>query len=233
MGFGILFIGYFIAFLMSLHKYGFLCRIIGYYLIFLSLQKLSEYKRILSLAVFPLLIMTLCGVYDAGAMISDSVFVLPFPEALSYAIDVLEIVASYIFHVLLLRGIMELGNDTDLPKVSSFARWTLVGATAYCILNTILIVIQAFVPVGEGSIQSFASILARVTLLAGILFPMVMLVLIHSCYAQICAPEDVDMEPKPSRFAFINKSRKLSAEKDKEMEAWLADQQAKRNQNKK
>lgn len=232
MGFGILFIGYFIAFLMSIHKYGFLCRIIGYYLIFLSLQKLSEYKKILSKAVFPLLIMTLCGVYDAGAMISESVFAIPFPESLSYAIDVLEIVSGYIFHILLLRGIMGLGQDTELPKVSSFARWALVGATACCMLNAILVAMQALVPVGEGSIQNFAGILARVALLAGILYPIVMLALIHSCYAQICAPEDLDMEPKPSRFSFINKSRKLSAEKDKEMEAWLAEQ-AKKHQNKK
>ena len=233
MGFGILFIGYFIAFLMSLHKYGFLCRIIGYYLIFLSLQKLSEYKTTLSRAVIPLLVMTLCGVYDAGAMISESVFATPFPEVFSYAVDVLEIVSSYVFHVLLLKGIICLGEDTEQPKVCSFARWNLVAVTSYCILNAILMVMQAFAPFGDPFAQSFASVLARITLLAGILYPIVMLVLIHSCYAQICAPEDLDMEPKPSRFAFINKSRKLSAEKDKQMETWLAEQQAKKHKKKK
>ena len=233
MGFGILFIGYFIAFLMSLHKYGFLCRIIGYYLIFLSLQKLSEYKTTLSRAAIPLLVMTLCGVYDAGAMISESVFATPFPEVFSYAVDVLEIVSSYVFHVLLLKGIISLGEDTELPKVCAFTRWSLVGVTSYCILNAILIVMQAFAPFGDPFAQRFASVLARITLLAGILYPIVMLVLIHSCYAQICAPEDLDMEPKPSRFAFINKSRKLSAEKDKQMETWLAEQQAKKHKKKK
>ena len=33
------------------------------------------------------------------------------------------------------------------------------------------------------------------------------LVLIASCYSRICDENDVDMERKPSRFAFVNKIR--------------------------
>ena len=232
MGFGVLFIGYFIAFLMSLHTYGFVCRILGYYLIFLSLQKLSEYKKILLHAVAPLLVMTICGVYDAGAMLSESIFASPFPQPLSFAVDVLEIVAGYIFHLFLLKGITKLGEDTELPRICSFARWNLVSVTAYGFLNAILLVIQLFALAGETVINSFASTLTRVTLLAGILYPVIMLFLIHSCYVQICAPEDIEMQPKPSRFAFVNKSREMSAEKDKEMETWL-NEQTKKHKNKK
>ena len=216
---------------MSLHKYGFLCRIIGYYLIFLSLQKLSEYKRGLVRAVFPLLIMTLGGIYDAGAMISESVLNAPFPNALSYAMDVVEIATGYVFHIFLFKGIIALGEDTELPKICSFARWNLVVATAYCTLNAMLMVYQLFLPTLAST--AFAGILARTSLLVGIVYPILVLLLIHACYAQICAPEDVDMTPKPSRFAFINKSREMSAKKDKEMEDWLAQQQAKKHQKKK
>lgn len=234
MGFGILFIGYFIAFLMSLHKFGFLCRIIGYYVIFLSVQKLSEYKRSLARTAIPLLIMTLCGVYDAGAMISESIFASVFPAPLSYAIDLVEIAAGYVFHIFLLKAIIALGQETELPKICSCARWNLAVVTSYCILSAILMVMQMILWTSASSeLLAFAGTLSRITLLAGILYPLLVLILIHSCYAQICAPEDLDMKPKPSRFNFVNKSREMSAEKDKEMETWLAEQQAKTKHKKK
>lgn len=236
MGFGLLFIGYFIAFLMSFHKYGFLCRIIGYYLIFCSVQKLSEYKRGLARTVIPLLALTLCGVYDAGALISESFFFTSFPEALTYSVDLMEVALGFLFHVYLLKGIIGLGEDTELPRICSFARWCLVGVTFHLILNFVLSVAQLcaslFPSFGGQPLQTLAGILARATLLVGILYPIVVLVLIHSCYAQICAPEDLEMKPKPSRFAFINKSREMSAKKDEEIEKWLAEKQAKNNKKK-
>ena len=236
MGFGLLFIGYFIAFLMSFHRYGFLCRIIGYYLIFSSAQKLSEYKRGIAQTVIPLLVMTLCGIYDAGALVSESFFSTPFPQALTYSVDLIELALGFLFHVYLLKGIIGLGEDTELPKVSSFARWNLVSVTSHLILNVILTVsqlcISLFPAFGGETLQALTSTLVRVTLLVGILYPILMLVLIHSCYAQICAPEDLEMKPKPSRFSFINKSREMSAKKDEEMEKWLAERQAKSNKKK-
>ena len=41
------------------------------------------------------------------------------------------------------------------------------------------------------------------------------LVLIYSCYARICDESDVDMEQKPSRFAFVNKMRAESEERSR------------------
>ena len=40
MGFGLLFLGYFIATLMSNHPYGWATQIVGFYLIFLALARL-------------------------------------------------------------------------------------------------------------------------------------------------------------------------------------------------
>lgn len=236
MGFGLLFIGYFIAFLMSFHKYGFLCRIIGYYLIFSSVQKLSEYKNDITRTAIPLLTLILCGVYDAGALISESIFFAPFPQALTYSVDLMEVALGFLLHIYLLRAIIALGEDTELPKICSFARWNLVGVTFHLILNVILstaqLCISLFPSFGGEALQALASILVRATLLVGILYPILMLVLLHSCYAQICAPEDLEMKPKPSRFSFINKSREMSVKKDKEMEKWLAERQAKNNKKK-
>ena len=43
MGFGLLFVGYFIAFLMSVNNYGFAFEIVGYAIMLSAVGKLSEY----------------------------------------------------------------------------------------------------------------------------------------------------------------------------------------------
>ena len=51
-----------------------------------------------------------------------------------------------------------------------------------------------------------------------ILYPIVVAFFIYSCYAKLCAPEDIEMPQRPSRFAFINKMREKQAEKQAEVE---------------
>ncbi len=203
MGFGTLFIGYFIAFLMSFHKYGFACQIIGYYIMFVALQKLSEYKYSLARAVLPLLIMTLCGVYDAGALVSSTFFSIGFPGVLTTVVDILQIAGSFVFQIYLLRGISELASDTELPKISKTAKWNLVVVTSYILLtitfSLISIAAVLFSNQETGLLYSAANILAPITVLSSILYPIPVLFLIFSCYAQICTPEDIDMPPRNSK----------------------------------
>ncbi len=232
MGFGTLFIGYFIAFLMSFHKFGFACQIVGFYVIFCALQKLVEYKKCLTKAIFPLLIMTLCSIYDAGAMISETFLALPFPQAVNYIADILFISASFFFHMFLLRGIISLGEDTELPKISAKARWDLVFVTFYLLLNVVLTILS-FIALKIDILAEVTRIMAPIAALISIMLPICILFTVHSCYMNICAPEDVDMQPKPSRFAFINKSRKMSEEKDKLMEEWLQKQKDQKKSKKK
>ena len=62
------------------------------------------------------------------------------------------------------------------------------------------------------------------------------IVLIFSCYARICDEGDVEMERKPSRFAFVNKFRaELDAKQEKarrESEEYKREKMEKRREKK-
>ena len=58
------------------------------------------------------------------------------------------------------------------------------------------------------------------------------LVLIFSCYARICDESDVNMEQKPSRFAFINEMRAQNEARQKEKEEKWAERANQRKKRK-
>ena len=59
------------------------------------------------------------------------------------------------------------------------------------------------------------------------------LILIYSCYARICDENDVDMEVKPSRFAFVNRMRQKSEERRLRLEAEREEYKSMREQRRK
>jgi len=66
--------------------------------------------------------------------------------------------------------------------------------------------------------NNVTSVLYGITMLASLIYPLFMLHLLFCCYRGICAPEDKDMEQKPSRFAFINKRREMRKGDDQKMD---------------
>ncbi len=204
---------------MSFHKYGFACQILGYYMIFVALQKLFEYKHTLNRVIFPLFAMALCSLYDASAVVLGTFFAINFPSVLTTLIDMLQIASSFVFHIYLLRGIGELASDTDLPKLNKTARLNLVVVTFYVLLSVAFSLISILAIVFSVQESNFlfkvANVLAPTTALSSIIYPISILFLLYSCYAQICAPEDIDMEPKPSRFSFLNKRQNQNTKNKK------------------
>jgi len=55
-----------------------------------------------------------------------------------------------------------------------------------------------------------------VAMLLRLIFPLFALALIYQCFRFICAPDDVDVPIKPSRFKFINDFRERQAKKEEE-----------------
>ncbi len=188
---------------MSFHKYGFACQIVGYYVMFMALQKLFEYKHSLGRAVLPLFFMALCSVYDAGAVFSEAFFATVFPSGLTTLVDILQIAGIFVFHIYLLRGIGELANDTELPKISKSSTFNLAVITFYLLLSmtfSLISIIAIAAGAQEGSfLYETATVLAPITALFSIIYPIPVLYLLYSCYMRICAPEDVDMESRKSK----------------------------------
>lgn len=226
MGFGLLFIGYFASTLMTFHPYGWAFRIIGYYLSFSALRKLVEYKHSLSRCVIPLLLMTLCQIYEGAfsltALIDPSV---NSPTAIAAIVGAAFAITVCIFHLFLLDGIRALATDVGDCFIAGFAAKCRYLIVFYTLLNIATTLLSSAFSYSNTYLVLAVSILS-------ILYPVIILYLLYRCYADICAPEDADMKPRPSRFSFVNKSRELSEKRDLEMQQMIADMQAKKKQRK-
>lgn len=213
MGFGLLFFGYFAAFLMSLNSYGSIFALIGYYVIFTSLQKLSEYKHSITYCVPPLIALFFCSAADTVNLIFKSLDMSqPFGgTVISYVISLLSLTSGLIFHIFLLTAIAELGKDTELPEISGLTKTNTAAVSAYFLLNVIIFILNLF--------KLNFPWLVVLTLLLRIIYPLFVLALIYKCFSKICAPDDIDMPTKPSRFKFINDIRERQERKAEETRA--------------
>ena len=213
MGFGLLFFGYFAAFLMSFNSFGSIFALIGYYVMFIALQKLSEYTHSITYCIPSLIALFFCAVTDATNLIFKSLdLAQPFSgTVISYAISLLSLTSSLIFHIFLLTAISELGRDTELPEVIALTKTNIAAVSAYFILNVVVFILNLF--------KLNFPLLIVVTLLLRIAYPVFVLALIYKCFSKICAPDDVDMPIKPSRFKFINDIRERQQKKSEETRA--------------
>lgn len=216
MGFGLLFIGYFIAFLMSVNNYGFAFQIAGYAVMFSAIGKLSEYKHRLSLTTVPLFLLSLCALFDAGHLLAKLVSLqLPlFSEQNAFLVSLFSVAISMVFQVLLLLGIREIGKDAEAEGIPARAIWCIIVVCLVGILKIVLSVLGT-VPAIESS-NAFR-LLTLGAALASLLYPVVVLAFLFSCYAKICAPDDTEMEMRPSRFAFVNRWREEREKKADEV----------------
>lgn len=225
MGFGLLFIGYFIALLMSVNSYGFAFEIVGYAIMLSAVGKLSEYKHSLSRASLALLAMALCSVYDGFRYLDEllSLNVPLFQDSVTFTVSLISSAATLAFHALLLLAIRDIAKDAEENGVAKKSYFALTAAILSCVLEFSFAIGGTFLSADSAALR----ILALISTLVRILYPVAVLFFIYTCYARICAPEDMDMPQRPSRFAFINRMRERREEKAKETERFRQDYQQK------
>ena len=206
MGFGLTFIGYFIAYLVSMAFPS--VKLIGYALMIWGCVRLSEYNTRFRNAILPLGFLSLAGVYSVmgaiyGALGVTSVFfearALSVAAYISEAIDVA-------FHVCLLIAIVGIAKETELPK------------TAYKAMRNLLIVVAgeiASVTALLLPIAKAASVASYIAVLLRIVWSVLNVVLLANCYKMICPEGDEDMPARESNIAII---RKMDAVIDKREE---------------
>ena len=216
MGFGLLFIGYFIAFLMSVNNYGFAFEIIGFGIMFSAVGKLTEYKHSLSRTALPLFLMTICSLFDAGIYLTELLRapMALFSEGNAFFVSLAASVLSAVFQLLLFSGIRDIGRDAedeDVPRRAVFCS-ILVG---FVCVTELLVSVLGSLPALEASAP--VRYLSLIAVLLRILYPLPILAFLYTCYAKICAPDDMEMAPRPSRFAFVNRWREEREKKAEEV----------------
>lgn len=149
---------------------------------------------------------------------------------LEYATAILDglcYLALLVIWVLLFTGLEWVAKETDLEPLRGKAFRQKLFSTIYLIL---LLPLNFLVGVSlpEGVIRLMGS-LSVALMWVGLVVHVLNLTTIYSAYMRICMPEDLEMEVRPSPFAFVNRMREERARREAER-AEMEAQRAKTSQ---
>ncbi len=213
MGFGILLMGYFAVHLMSMHAFGSFVELLGYAIMLVAVIKLNRYNgsfkwSALACAVM-LAVSSLIAAVDVSQLLYEQLIISsqPFGEMYIIVLHYIELAGVFLLHTAMLAAIRAIAIETGVFKNAIVAVRNLIFVFLYMVLYLLATTVEA--------ISTYCLIAA---VFVYFLFVILNLVLIYSCYARICDECDVDMEQKPSRFAFVNRMRAESEQRRLEAE---------------
>lgn len=217
MGWGLLFIGYFLKFILGINPmFDVVLTLPACVLMMIGLKKLSLYCHTFHYALWSTALLAAVTVGGGAAALLAPTGALPEMGAslvdwLRYATEAVartnwialaELVAVMLFHVSLSFGIKDIAMRVGVQKnaVRAMRNLVLVGLYAVSFL------LAKVLPSLMGAMTSTATIVHLV-------FALCNSVLLYSCYMRITPAEETVPERKPSRFALINRLRNAYDEK--------------------
>lgn len=209
MGFGTLFVGYFL--LLNLFYYGFTDIIAGL-IILMAAYKLRGINKYFSLLCVPAVVYSLLAI---PSLVSSAASI--FGRDLSYLLDYIA-APKYLLmgaiSVLMLMGIEAVAREVEANDTAKRARLAL--PFTYFAFSVGTVMQLPFL----GGIFTDAALMISGTVILLITFIVIALnlIAIYSAYRWICMPEEVnnDTREQPSRFEFVNKFRAHQEEKSRE-----------------
>ena len=221
MGFGTLFIGYFL--LLNLVAYR-VTDVIAAAVMLLGLYKLSFVNKYFKGAAIASSVFVVFSLGEFGVSAYEMLFrKIDSPVFISIS-SVIRCIIVGALTVLILKGIELVSKEVDIPELSKRAyRMIIISAVTYALW----IFLEA-----PFSVNSYIlSILSVITIIATIALIFINLSVIYTCYMRICMPGDEDItKQKPSRFAFVNEYRARKAERDAAMMKERSELLRKRNE---
>lgn len=213
MGFGTLFVGYFL--LLNVTFYGY-TDLISALIMAMGLYRLASVNRDFRLGYYSSLVFSGYGLIELIkeflVMFSPSLDtrlagILPYASILRYAL-------IFVLTVFILRGIASVAKEVGIGELSARANlFVPISAIVYAFAAALEIPpLSSIFPLQVLAVSAFVILILSFCL---VIFN---LITIYTAYMRICMPgdEDMDTEEKPSRFEFINKYRKRKAEKEHE-----------------
>ncbi|MBR2445234.1 MAG: hypothetical protein IKB28_01045 [Clostridia bacterium] len=211
MGFGILFLSYFLAFFVPLSY----LHIIGYAGVAWALYKLKDYRPTFARAVWWLIPLGVCCLYHILASVLSLLpsmglaeVQLPFVNAtVTAVVSMIESALILRFHFMLLRTLRGFASELELPEIVKRSDWGLWLVSIQCscyILAMILELVGMSLP-----------LFSVIALLLQFVWSIFNLYNLFTCYMYICPEGDESMERAPSRFGFVNEFRARMDERDR------------------
>lgn len=225
MGFGTLFIGYFL--LLNLTYYGF-TDVIAASVMLLGLYKLSGVNKYFKASAISSGALLVFSLGELGVAVYEMFIGAINSPALVSVMCIVRCLIIGALTVLMLKGIEDVSREVDIEnlpaKASRLTVATVVIYALWIILEAPLSFIDDYV----------LAVLSLVTILATLALIIINLTLIYTCYMKICMPGDEDItRDKPSRFAFVNEYRAKKAEREEELARERAERMKKRLDGKK
>ena len=207
MGFGLLFVGYFVSYVMS---YVFIPKLLGCLIMLAGIVKLSEYELEFKKCVPALGAMSIASAY----MLARSIFEYfgiesaAFGELAVNIVSVAEELLGFVFHIFLLRAINKIAKDTGLDKLCFRAMRNLivvaVAQVAYVSLSLV-----------PKSAEGVTQVLFWVALGLRLIWIVLDLSLLVSCYRMICDESDADMPDREVSIPVIRQMENVMRKRDK------------------
>lgn len=213
MGWGHLFFGYFLTFLLGLHPtFAIFSTVPGCLFMLFGLKRLSLYCRSFHYALWcaPLMAAVSIGGIVGGLLTAppETATAAEWLRAISSyagrgAVAWLDFAAVLLFHAALALAIKEIATRVGVPKnaVRAVRNFIIVGLWAVCFVLT------SALPADTGKLLTGPAMLMM------LIWAFCNCILLYSCYMRIAPAEQAEEQRKPSRFAWVNRMRDAYEEK--------------------
>ncbi len=212
MGFGLLFIGYFLTMLNFMTMFnipilgmlGALIRIGGCAIMLCAVMKLRRYCKAFDLSLIGVALMTAMSAVllwiGVEGFLYDNLLVQNklFTDFGKTVIGYIEQGISFVFNSLLLWGIFKIARETEAKKLIGGAIRNYIFICGYYIVYLL-----SFLPFS--GIRAAREEFALITWILYLVWIVLQLYLIFSSYAQICDEDDVEMDKRPINIPVLNK----------------------------
>ena len=222
MGFGTLFIGYFLLLNIT---YFTVTDVICGLVMAIGLQKLSPVNRYFKGAFYVSLLFSALGLYEL-VLTGCDMFMKGFSAdgLLSYC-AIPRYVILALLSLLILDGIRDVSKEVGLGELSKKSyRQIFLSLSVYFLLT--LLEFPGLEVIIDTRVLAIISIIMLLSLTVTIILN---LVTIYSAYMRICMPGEKDITEKPSKFAFINKYREHNEQKQREYAEYRMEKIKKKN----
>ncbi len=227
MGFGILFVGYFLLLNIS---YYYLTDAIAAAVMLYAFYKLRGINEGFRHALISATVFLVFGLFELGISAVGSFLPTLDASALPSLVPMLRHAVICITTFFMLMGMREVASEVDIPDLAGRCGRNIY-FTGAVYLVSILLEAADFAKLFDAKIVIFAYFITLICTLAVILLN---LVCIYFCHMKICMPGDEDYKEKPSRFGFVNEFRKRQDERSREYAEYrLQKLKSKKNKRKK
>ncbi len=209
MGFGTLFLGYFL--LLDLPYYSF-TDIIAASVMLLGLYKLSAVNRNFKISALACAVFLLFSAAEFGIRGYELLFTqLLTPLAISI-ITIVRTIIVCTLTVTMLLGIRDISKEVELDDIPKKSKRLAVSAVIVYSMWIISELPLTFIN------DYIWAIIAFITVMSTLAIIILNLTLVYTCYMKICMPGQESLQAvKSSRFKFVNEYRKRKAERDEEL----------------